>query len=117
MGDRRANFTVGVTYDTPPDKLAALPGWIREIIESQPETRFDRSHLSRFGASSIDFETVFYMTVPDYAVYMDTQQTINLRLLERLASEGVEFAYPTQVVYTAALGGDAAEEEGPADPR
>lgn len=117
MSDRRANFTIGVTYDTPPEKLAALPGWIREIVERQPETRFDRSHLTRFGASSIDFETVFYMTVPEYAAYMDTQQTINLDLLERLSSEGVEFAYPTQVVYTAALGDGAAGEQGAADAR
>jgi small-conductance mechanosensitive channel len=103
MSDRRASFSVGVTYETPADKLAALPGWIREIVESERDVRFDRSHLARFGPYSIDFETVYFMTVPDFGVYMDTQQSINLALIERLAAEGVEFAYPTQVIYAAPL--------------
>ena len=30
---------------------------------------------------------------------MDTQQAINLGLFRRFAEEGIEFAYPTQVLY------------------
>ncbi|MCG8467942.1 MAG: mechanosensitive ion channel family protein [Gemmatimonadetes bacterium] len=100
MSDRRASFTVGVTYDTPREQLAAIPDWIRELVEAQEHTRFDRSHLTGYGAYSIDFETVFYMTVPEYATYMEEQQAIKLGLHERFEREGVEFAYPTQVVYT-----------------
>jgi len=100
MADRRASFRVGVTYETPLALLAEIPSWIEALVDAQEHTRFDRSHLTDYGAYSIDFETVFHMTVPDYATYMKEQQAIKLGLHERFEREGVEFAYPTQVVYT-----------------
>ena len=109
MADRRGAFTLGVTYDTPRETLAAIPGWLTKIVEAQEHTRHDRSHLVGFGPSSIDFETVYYVTVPAYGTFMNIQQSIHLAVHERFGREGVEFAYPTQVVYTidghAAAGG------------
>ena len=77
----------------------ALQSAVREAVEACDNTRFDRSHLRGFGASSVDFETVYYMSVPDYAAYMDTQQAINLSLYERFADEGIEFAFPTRTIH------------------
>ncbi len=114
MGDRRASFRLGVVYGTPRAALAAIPAWVREIIEAQPDTRHDRSHLIGLGPYSIDFEHVYYLTVPDYATYMDTQQAIHLAILEKFEREGVEFAYPTQVVYTvSAVGGESRPDATP----
>lgn len=100
MGDRRGELKVGVTYDTPREKLRAIPGWIEQIVGSLDHARHDRTHLASFGAYSIDFETVYFVTVPEYAAYMDIRQGINLALHEKFEKEGVAFAYPTQVVYT-----------------
>ena len=105
---------MGVTYDTKLHHLEAIPGWIRELVEAQPDTRFDRSHLTNYGDYSIDFGTVFYMTVPEYATYMDAQQAIKIGLHRRFEEEGVEFAYPTQVVYTIPTDGAGAHEAAPA---
>ena len=99
MNERRALFSVGVTYDTPADKLRKIPEIIRTAVEDQENTRFDRSHFKQYGPSSLDFETVYYMLVPDYNAYMDTQQAINLRIFERFAEEGLEFAFPTRTVH------------------
>lgn len=99
MTERRCSFNVGVTYQTPLEKVRAIPGLVREAIESQPNTQFDRAHFTKFGASSLDFEAVYFMKVPDYNAYMDTQQAVNLILAERFRDLGVEFAYPTQTVY------------------
>ena len=41
------------------------------------------------------------MLTPDYNQYMDTQQAINLALIERLETEGIEFAFPTQTLHIA----------------
>lgn len=100
MSDRRASFNVGVTYDTPRHLLEQIPSWIQELVEAQDHTRFDRSHLFDYGDYSINFETVFYLEVPEYVTYMDVQQAIKLGLHERFEQHGVEFAYPTQVVFT-----------------
>lgn len=99
MQERRALFTFGVVYQTPVEKLETIPGMVREIVESLEQTRFDRAHFKQLGDSSLDFEVVYYVLVPDYAVFMDIQQEINLRLLRRLAAEGVELAYPTRTLF------------------
>lgn len=101
MQQRRAVLTIGVVYDTPTDALVAIPGMIREAIEGLEGVRFDRSHLMGLGASSIDFETVYYVESADFNLHMDRQQTILLRLIRRFQAEGLEFAFPTQTLHIA----------------
>lgn len=99
MSERRVLFTFGVIYQTSHGQLAAIPGMVQEIIEAQPQTRFDRAHFKDYGDSSLNFEIVYYMLQPDYNLYMDTQQAINLELFRRFADAGIEFAYPTRTLY------------------
>ena len=99
METRRIAFTIGVTYQTPEDRLAELPAVIRELVASQPDVTFDRAHFKSFGASSLDFEVVYFLASADYTVYMDVQQAINLALFRRFNQLGVEFAYPTQSLH------------------
>lgn len=99
MAERRALFTFGVVYDTPPDKLAAIPALVRRIVEGQARTRFDRAHFKDYGDSALNFEVVYYVLTPEYNAYMDIQQAINLELYREFHEEGIEFAYPTQTVY------------------
>jgi len=96
MSERRAVFVISLGQETPPAKLAKVPALIRSLIESHPDTRFDRSHFSKIGATSFDIESVYIMKTPDYGRFMDVQQDINLRLLEALEREGITFALPTQ---------------------
>jgi small-conductance mechanosensitive channel len=114
MNERRALFTIGVTYDTPGGKLRRIPAIIRSAIESQDQARFDRSHFKQFGASSLDFETVYFMLVPDFNTYMDTQEAINLELVQRFAEEEIEFAFPTRTVYIASDSSNESSAEEPA---
>jgi small-conductance mechanosensitive channel len=97
MQERRYETILGVTYDTPAEKLKRIPSWIREAVEAQSELRFDRAHFMRFGAYSLDIQAVFFVRSPDYIVFMDHLQTFNLALLDRFKREGVELAFPTQV--------------------
>lgn len=99
MTERRVVFTTGVIYETPIELIERIPALIREIVESQADTRFDRSHFARHASVSLDFETVYYVLSPDYNRYMDIQQAINIRLHRELGELGVEFAYPTQRLY------------------
>lgn len=99
MYQRRIVFTLGVTYQTPRAKLEIIPGIIRQAIEAQQKTKFDRSHFSAYGDFAINFESVYYVTVADYYTYMDVQQAIYLRIHERFEQEGIEFAYPTQTLF------------------
>jgi len=110
LQERRVLFVVGVQYDTPPEKAERIPGIIREVVSAQRLVRVDRSHLARLSESSIDFETVYYFSSPDYNLYMDTQQAIVLELLRRFAAEGIQFAFPTRTVFVRDTAGDGARE-------
>lgn len=99
MQNRRAVFSVGVTYDTPLDKLKEIPGLIKEIIDAVEKTQFDRAHFNEFADSSLDFEIVYFVLSQEYAVYMDVQQEINFGIKEAFDARGIAFAYPTQTLY------------------
>jgi len=99
MQERRILFSLGVTYQTPLAKLPLVNTIIREAIEAQNETRVDRIHFKEFGDSSLNFEVVYWMINPDYTIYMNTQQAINLEIFRRFQEEGIEFAYPTRTLF------------------
>lgn len=96
MSERRVLFTIGVTYETPVETLERIPVILRGIIEKLSDTRFARSHFVNHGASSLDFETVYYVTTADYARHMDIQQAMRLEIHREFARLGIEFAYPTR---------------------
>ena len=99
MAERRVSFEIGVTYQTPRSALQQIPGIVKEAVEAQSHTRFDRSHFKSYGDFALAFETVYYVLSPDYKLYMDIQQAVNLRLHERFEQERIEFAYPTQTLF------------------
>jgi small-conductance mechanosensitive channel len=92
MRERRAVFQLGVDYGTAVAALAAIPRAVREIIEATPDTRFDRCHLMSCGDRALQFEVVYFLTNPDFNLYADAQQRINLRILERFRAMEVNFA-------------------------
>lgn len=100
MNERRAVFQISVTYNTPVEKLRAIPAAVREIVESQPNARFDRCHFLQYSDWALRFEIVYYVTVPDYTAYADVQQAINLAILERFQAMGVQFAFPQRPIYS-----------------
>lgn len=96
---RRISFTIKVTYQTPSDKLAAIPKFIKEIISNREGITFDRAHFSAFADSSLNFEVVYFVDRPDLVFHMDQQQEIYLAIIRKFESEKINFAYPTQTLY------------------
>lgn len=99
MYTRRVVFSIGIVYETPYEKLAAIPKMLREVVEARERVHFDRAHFKSYGPYSLDFEIVYWVQDPDYNLYMDIQQAINLDIFQRFQQEGIEFAYPTQALY------------------
>lgn len=99
MVQRRIQFTLGVTYETSQAQLEQIPDIIRHTIEEIPQATFDRAHFADFGDFSLNYEIVYLVETNDYTVYRDIQQTINLAIKKQFDQMGIEFAYPTQVLY------------------
>jgi small-conductance mechanosensitive channel len=94
LSERRIEFTIRIAQDTPAAKLALVPAIIREAIEANPKSRFDRAHFKKYAEAALIFESAFYFGDPDYNRYMDVQQTINLTIHQRLQQEGITLARP-----------------------
>jgi small-conductance mechanosensitive channel len=102
MGDRRVLLSFGLPYDTPVEKVEAVPGIVRGLVESLGELRFDRAHFVRLGAAALEFEAVWFVLSTDYKLHADRQQQILLALMRRLREEGIELAAPPRPVVLAA---------------
>ena len=116
MSERRAVFGFGVEYGTPGPALAGIPAMVRGIVEREKPVRFDRAHFTRFGPSSLDFEVVYWVLDPDYTLYMDIQQRINLALLARFREMNISFALPTQTMMVRSANDDGSVPRPQAHP-
>ena len=105
MEQRRALLTTRVSGSTPPDKLARIPNIIREVVDGIPKTRFVRSTMIAVGDTTIDFETVYYLTDPSYQVYVDAQQAVMLQLMHRLHDEGTRLGVQLEAAVKEKAGG------------
>jgi small-conductance mechanosensitive channel len=97
----RTVTTLRVAYDTPSDKLVAIPKLLEQIVTEQANARFDRCHLKNFGEWALQFELSYFRENPDQYPLLDLQQAVNFRIIEEFRRLGIEFAYPTQRVVAA----------------
>lgn len=98
MKRRRINFSFGVIYGTPQEKLKKIPDIVKKILSSIDLADLDRVHFKEFGSFSLTFEVIYYLKSKDYTRYMDTQQEINLEIKKAFEKEGIEMAFPTQTI-------------------
>jgi len=96
---RRVVFSIGVVYNTEPEKLRQVPDIIRSIIKKHKQTTFDRAHFKSFGEFSINYEIVYYVESADYLVYMDTHHAVCLEIIEQFRDQEIRFALPTQTLF------------------
>ncbi len=99
MQRRRIQFDIGIIYQTSLDRIQEVPSIIKDIIMSIEGITLDRTHFKGYGDFSLIFQTVYFVESPDFNVYMDKQQLINLRLFEEFEKRKIEFAYPTQSLF------------------
>ena len=103
---RRIRFPIGVTYQTTPEQLDAIPDMFRSIVEEHGY-RYVRCGFIGFGDSSLDFRMEFEIFSSKWDEIFSGRHAIGLAIVSRFAAEGIEFAYPTQMNFTAAPDGTA----------
>ncbi|MCA9597376.1 MAG: mechanosensitive ion channel family protein [Myxococcales bacterium] len=113
MQERRIDFRIGIEYGTPADLVEKVPGVLKEAVEQQEGTRFDRAHFKEYGDSALVFEVVYYVLSPDYTEFMDRQQAINFVLLRRFEKLGISFAFPTRTLHLKTDGAERTDNARP----
>ena len=103
MARRRLELAFGVIYQTPPDVAEAIPDIVAETVKAIQGTDFVYCAMSGYGASSLDYEVVFYALNPDYNRSKALKSRVLLAIFRRFHEEGISFAYPTQTLYIAGV--------------
>ena len=105
MQKRRIKMTIGVTYDTPPDKVKQAVQAIRDLISGYEDFHHDffMVNFKGFGPSSQDIFVYCFTKTTVWAEFMDAQERFLLDISGRFQELGVEFAFPTQTVHVATM--------------
>ncbi|WP_185829285.1 mechanosensitive ion channel family protein [Sphingomonas ginkgonis] len=102
---RRSTLTFGVSYQTSPEALARIPQLAKAAVDTRRGCHLVRCALTGFGASSLDHELLFDDATLDADALAADRAAIMLALIRSFATEKIDFAYPTQVTFTAAPDG------------
>lgn len=98
---RRADFKIGITYETPTKKMEKIPLLISKIFENEELADLDRVHFSAFNNFSLDYTIVYYINSPEFKVFMDINERILLDIKRSFEKEKINFAYPTNTIHIA----------------
>ncbi|MCP3918071.1 MAG: mechanosensitive ion channel family protein [bacterium] len=100
---RRIKTTLGLAYDTPPEKIEAFCEGVRELIRRHPYTRKDYYHcyLNQFGASALDVLLYAFVEVADWSMELRERHRLFADILRLAEGLNVEFAFPTQTLHMA----------------
>ncbi|MHA6719829.1 mechanosensitive ion channel family protein [Sphingomonas sp. RS6] len=96
----RIQLDVGVAYETPPEKLEALPEMLTKIVEETGMT-VARASFEGFGASSIDFKLWFDVPGDDWPSAHKARDQVIIGIVRKFAEEELTIPFPTQTTYTA----------------
>ncbi|GAG38726.1 unnamed protein product, partial [marine sediment metagenome] len=102
---RRINLVLGLTYDTPPERMQAFVEGIRAVLQANPRIWHDsyEVYFNNFGDSSLDVLVYCFLNVPSWSEELRQRHNVLMEFL-RLASElGVSFAFPTQSLYVESM--------------
>ena len=99
----RRIFTIGVTYDTTPDKVREAKAILEDILKDHDGLdpagdMLPRVYFSDFSASSLDFKCMYWFFPAAYWDFMKFSEWVNIEILRRFNEAGIEFAFPTQTI-------------------
>ena len=95
--------TIGLRYETTADQLRYVLANIRKLLYAHPkvESTSARVRFVRFGNSSLDLEIFAYVWATDYAVFLEIQEDLLLRIMDIVEESGTGVAFPSQTTYLA----------------
>ena len=96
---RKVVVNLGLTYDTSPDKMREAMELLRKITAD--EKSLEPGALvafNAFGDFAMNLLLIYY--IKKNADILEAQTAVNMAILERFNAAKLEFAFPTQTLYT-----------------
>lgn len=99
---RTSNITI--TYDSGHTKAIKAVDIIKEVLAEVPEVNKDteklpRVYFSDFNDWSLNIYMSYWVKPPDYWLYHEVNERVNIEIMKRFEQAQIEFAFPSQTLY------------------
>jgi len=98
----RRKTNIGITYDTPPEKIEKAVDIILKILdnhEGMDQAFPPRAYFNEYNPYSLNILVLYWYHPADYWGYMKFSQGVNLQIAREFQKEGIKFAFPTSTTY------------------
>ncbi|MDB6109873.1 MAG: MscS Mechanosensitive ion channel [Pedosphaera sp.] len=95
----KTEMNIGLTYDTPSEKVKRAIAILGEIYRAHPMTNDLVVSFNKFGDSALNLLVVHWWGSVDHKAYLAGMQELNLNIKQRFDAEGINFAFPSQTLY------------------
>jgi MscS family membrane protein len=100
----RTLLNIGITYDTPTEKVQRALAILDEVYRRHPRTHDVWISFNQFADCSLNIFVVHWWKTTVFKGYLDKEhlagmQELNLTVKKRFDEEGISFAFPTRTLY------------------
>ncbi len=100
--NRKITINLGLTYDTTADQMQHAMDMLEEIIMNDPNLENEVSTaFTAFNDFTLNIRLIYY--IKKGASIAKSQTAVNMEILRRFNEAELEFAFPTQTIYTRSL--------------
>jgi MscS family membrane protein len=103
---RRVKHEIGLTYDTPPEKMELALELLNAIVDEFQDALEERRIISFNSYGAFSLNILFLCYIRKEADIFATQSRISLAILRRFNANGLNFAFPTQTLHLVKEGQD-----------
>jgi MscS family membrane protein len=95
----RTEMNIGLTYDTPVEKVKRATAILEEVFRAHPKTGDLIISFNKFNDWALNIFVVHVWNDTDVKEHFAALQQLNLQVKARFDTEAIEFAFPTQTVH------------------
>ena len=95
----KTEMNIGLTYDTPAEKVKRATFILEEIFRANPKTGELIISFNKFADSALNLFVVHFWNGTDVKEIFAEMQALNLQIKSRFDAEKIEFAFPSQTIY------------------
>lgn len=108
---RRIKTTLGLAYDTPPEKIAEFCERVRQMLLDDERIWNDKRYVyfNNFGDSTLDVMLYCFIIAETWQLELEYRDEILREVLVIAKETGVEFAFPTRRIVFASGSDDASK--------
>ncbi|MBN1412260.1 MAG: mechanosensitive ion channel family protein [Spirochaetales bacterium] len=97
----RRIMNIGITYGTKPEKIQEAVEILKDILkdhEGMKAPLLPEVYFNEMNADNLNIFAIYWYHPPAYWDYMKHSEWVNLEIIKRFNTAGIDFAFPTQTV-------------------